>query len=71
MAISMKEVADRLRDLETETGRLDPNDVVDAARDPASPIAKPRICYSGLSPRFGRAVGTSPLSRKKKTAMIS
>lgn len=35
---SMKEVADQLRLLETENGRLDPSLVVEAARDPASPL---------------------------------
>lgn len=35
---TMKEVADQLRLLESEQGRLDPVAVVDAARDPASPL---------------------------------
>jgi hypothetical protein len=34
----MKEVAERLETLETETGRLDPADVVADARDPTSPM---------------------------------
>ena len=35
---SLKEVAEQLRLLEGENGRLDPVVVVDAARDPASPL---------------------------------
>ena len=35
---SMLEVANVLRTLESETGRLDPELVVDAARDPTSPL---------------------------------
>lgn len=36
--MNIKEVADRLTELERENGQLDPVDVVEAARDPASPM---------------------------------
>lgn len=36
--MSMEKVAERLKELERDNGRLAPADVVDAARDPASPL---------------------------------